>query len=357
MAGKVFSPFFYNPMKNIFAFILILSSCTTSRDSESFFNDFPKEIDLKGEYLGFSAKLNQAFDIELANNQLIVSDPDEFHFKIFNLDNSNSLRRFGKIGEGPCEIIFPTTIQKIGTESNTIGLYGRKNWKYQEVDIKVDSDIAIDSCFNQTSKSFNFNYQKLLKIGDSTFFGIGIFDLKFALAKVNSNEVEVLDIPYPFTDGNAQLGNIPMSQQGDLILKPSGDKILCTTKYAPYFEILNINGDTEIKSSYVFEGWAPETKPNDDEKSISANLNQENKFGFISSSVTNNYIYLLFSGKDFSVDPYLSEIVLVYDWEGNKIKRLNLDHEVEFITVSSDDDFLISYHDDGKPNLTRYELD
>ncbi|MEP1087903.1 BF3164 family lipoprotein [Algoriphagus sp.] len=343
-------------MKNTILFVLILSSCTSPKDSKSFFNDFPDEKNIKGKYLDFSAMLNQAFDIELINNQLIVADPDEYHFKTFDLENSNRLRRFGKIGEGPCEIIFPTTIQRIGNNSNTIGLYGRKNWKYQEMNIKAIDD-KIDSCYNQTSRAFNFNYQKLLKISDSLFFGTGIFDLKFAMSRANSNEFEVLDIPYPFTDGNAQSGNVPMSQQGDLILKPSGDKILCTTKYAPYFEILNINGEKEVKSSYVFEGWAPETKPNDDEKSISANLKQENKFGFISSSATNNYIYLLFSGKDFSIDPYLSDIVLVYDWEGNKIKRFNLDHEVEFITVSSDDEFLISYHDDGKPNLTRYDLD
>jgi hypothetical protein len=344
-------------MKNISAIIIILSACTTPKDSESFFNDFPRELEVKGEHLSFSDKIIQAFDIQIINNQLIITDPGEFHYKIFDLENSNSLRRLGKIGEGPCELIFPTTIQKISDGSNTIGLYGRKNWKYQEVNIENDNQISIDSCFNQISKSFNFNFQKLLRISDSTFLGIGIFDLKFAVAKPNSNEVEVLDIPYPFTDGNKQKGNIPMSQQGDLVLKPSGDKVLCTTKYAPYFEILNIDGDTKIKSSYVFKGWAPDINQNEDEKTISANLKKENKFGFISSSVTDNYIYLLFSGKDFSVDPYLSDIVLVYDWDGNKIKRLNLDHEVEFISVSGEDAFLISYHDDGKPNLTRYDLD
>ena len=86
-------------------------------------------------------------------------------------------------------------------------------------------------------------------------------------------------------------------------------------------------------------------------------MRDENIKAFIGSSVTNDFIYLLFSGKTRIQrnGDYANEI-WVYDWEGNQIKKFLLDQEVNQIAISPNDELLINYHDDGKPNLTRYDL-
>jgi hypothetical protein len=51
-----------------------------------------------------------------------------------------------------------------------------------------------------------------------------------------------------------------------------------------------------------------------------------------------------------------SKTVLVYDWEGNPIKVLELDQELNLISVSQNDDYLVGYVDDGQANLYKYKL-
>lgn len=65
---------------------------------------------------------------------------------------------------------------------------------------------------------------------------------------------------------------------------------------------------------------------------------------FISISVSNNYIYVLFSGKkEKEGNAFFGKEVFIYDWNGKPIKKIILDREVMTISVSPDDKKLYAF--------------
>ena len=53
---------------------------------------------------------------------------------------------------------------------------------------------------------------------------------------------------------------------------------------------------------------------------------------------------------------FQSDQVFVYDWEGNPIEVLTLDHTVSSIAVDEADRMLIGFLDERDPVLLKYEL-
>jgi len=280
--------------------------------------------------------------------RLIVSSKDtDFLFQVFDINNGKKITSFGKIGEGPCEFEFPTSIQ-LDIKDKELGLFNRKRWTYQTIDPNTFE------CSSSPTSPLDFNFQKALAVNDSTFFGIGIFKNKYATYNLNSKKTSILDVPYPFVEQKLDVNpKIAMNQQSDLHLKPDGTRILVTSIFSPFFDIIDSKRLSIIKRS---EGWAPSTMDSDDPNVLTTAVKEDNRLGYISSSVTDTNIYLLFSGKKFSENPYSSSIIHVLDWEGNKIEQLNLDMEVESITVTEDNQTLIAYFDDGKANILTYRL-
>src|SRR5690606_2836991 len=71
---------------------------------------------------------------------------------------------------------------------------------------------------------------------------------------------------------------------------------------------------------------------------------EKTRFAFVTGSVTNKYIYLLYSGKlNLVVNPNFGRIIYVYDWDGNPIKEIVLDRDIMSLTVSEDDKTLYAY--------------
>jgi hypothetical protein len=328
--------------------ILIIFSCQPKKDGGPNVFDFPKTKNLSGEKSSISDQIFQAFDLFTIDEKLIISSKNsDYLFQVFDIESQKKIASFGKIGEGPCEFEFPTSIQ-IDPIEESLGLFNRKRWAYQTIDSNTFE------CISSPTNPLDFNFQKALSINDSIFFGIGIFKNKYATYNPSSKKTTILNIPYPFVEQRLDVNpKIAMNQQGDIHLKPDGTRILVTSIFSPFFDIVDSKNLTLIKRS---EGWAPSTMDSDDPNVLTSSIKEDNRFGYISSSVTDGKIYLLFSGKKFSEEPYSSSTIHVLDWEGNNIEKINLDIEVESITVSQDDQSLFAYYDDGKANVIKYKL-
>ncbi len=71
---------------------------------------------------------------------------------------------------------------------------------------------------------------------------------------------------------------------------------------------------------------------------------EKTRSAFLNASVTEKYIYLLYSGKNKKADKYFyGEYIYVFDWNGNPIKKLTLDKSVLCIAVSQDDKVLYTF--------------
>ena len=340
-------------------FHLFFFSCSQKSVEEQSDLGFEKSISLNnGERLSLSDEINRSSDMIIINDKMVIADKDdEYYFKVFNILEEKFEGDLGKIGEGPCEIGFPTYLQAVPNNYDDIGLVLKSNFGYQEMSL-VSFDKSEESNCNNGIEKIAFDFMNYVKVADSLFIGTGIFQKKYASFKIGEQSYEELAINYPYLSAEMKSvpNSIPMSQQGKFRIKPGGKSILFTHSSNPFFDILEIENNN-ITLKFRMEGEAPDFKGSDSPSGMSAVMTDENIYGFISSSTTDDFIYLLYSGKTRvqGNENYADEI-WVYDWDGNPIKKFLLDQEVNQIAVSPNDEFLISYHDDGKPNLTRYKL-
>lgn len=134
-------------------------------------------------------------------------------------------------------------------------------------------------------------------------------------------------------------------------LRPKRDKIVLAYIHTDVIEIFDINTKKSIslKGPEIFDIEFKNYQNRWFET-------EKTKVAFIGGSVTNKYIYLLYSGKYFSDETaFKGKFIFVYDWELKPIKRIKLNLEVSHISISNDDKTIYSY-DKNRKNIIYAEL-
>lgn len=127
--------------------------------------------------------------------------------------------------------------------------------------------------------------------------------------------------------------------EGFLFLKPREDSAVLACRYSDRFVLFDIkSGNYKTLSGPL--NFSPSF---DQIKGIEypVSRNDETRFAFLGGTVTNQFIYLLFSGlkeKDHNFN--YGKLIFVYTWSGNPIRLLLLDRYVSSIAVSEDNNIL-----------------
>lgn len=66
---------------------------------------------------------------------------------------------------------------------------------------------------------------------------------------------------------------------------------------------------------------------------FSVDLTEDTQIGYINLSATTQYVYALYSNKKVYEASRKSNIVLVFDWNGNPVKKYVLDTDAYYIAV------------------------
>ena len=120
-------------------------------------------------------------------------------------------------------------------------------------------------------------------------------------------------------------------------VKPDGSQGICAQVFCGAFSIFDIEGEKlneKIRKIY----YDPKFHPSDGTM-ISPRHDRENVEAFYGAKSTDDYIFLLYSGKaiaDRSDPTYECRNLLVYDWNGNPVKRYELKNSISSIFISGD---------------------
>ncbi|SIT14379.1 BF3164 family lipoprotein [Belliella pelovolcani] len=345
-----------------FLLIAILLSCkeNTKEDISIFeLSEFETVEKLKAEYMSIaSTHINRAYDLLILNDNLIVSDPNsEKHFKIIGLSNEAFLGSFGRIGNGPCEIQFPASIQILNESSSVIGVNNRKNFGYREIFLDENQFNSMkDSCLKDYGK-FDYNYQKIIKLDEKNLVGTGLFEQRFALSSIDNGSIISEFGKYPFEEELSQYDHnvLAMAYQGEIIKHPKKPLFISTSINSFNFDIIALNTDNSLSVIAQKHYWSPLFNGVSG-NAIQATMTSDNKKGCLSTTVTEKYIYILYSGKSRKEGGVDSNTILVYDWEGKPVKLIKSDKNLNLIAADAKGKYLIGYHDDGQPNLFKITL-
>lgn len=348
-------------MKSRLFFLLIpilFGGCSGERTFQ--FNELKKTETREVELLPIGDEITRAFDLFILDGSLIISDPDQdFHFKVFDLESHELIGKFGKIGDGPCEIKFPSSIQRLAGEKNRVGVNNRKSFSYLEFQLDKVMGSVQDTCFPLDGK-FDFNYQKFVRISEDKIVGTGLFKNRFAISNTRDNEILRLMGSYPFRSEMQEFGHetLAMAYQGDLLVHPSKPWVVSTAMSSFNFDILKFNEIGDLNQVQIIEKhfWPPLFEGGSGNL-IQARMKLDNKSGCLSTTVSKKFIYILFSGKTAKEKGNESEKILVYDWDGNLQKTIVVNSVLNLIAVSENDEFLIGYLDNGKSNIFKIDLD
>ena len=287
-------------------------------------------------------------DIMYSFNSLVLMTPirssGEF-FHIYSLDQNSTSKGFLNRGKGPKEIL--------GTLS--VGIIDSLVWAY---DVSKRTICYINFLNHSKIECVNFGdkkietvpYLRIEHLNKNTIIAANCDDSnsKIDLININGNVITQFGNYSQFED--LDKNEIPAMKEANghsakLEINRDKNKLCLFYKYSDIIEIYNLETkkleySNERENEFVAE------------YSVSNKLMSQNKnttLASLNTSSTSRYIYSLFSGQGrfdkniYNKEASTSDIIHVYDWDGNFVKKLKLDRKVKVICVSSDDHSLYSY--------------
>lgn len=326
------------------------------RSIDSQFFSFEKELSAQVFSLP-SDSIGRPAAMQIVDTLLILDDSNqEYLYKVIDLKSGAIVGHLGKVGKGPGEILQPTLFEIVQGKERTIGIYDRRSFKYSEVN--VDTAIQIGNYISKiTSGTLNSNYSWVSKLDADRYIGTGYFDKRYVISdKSGSIIAYALDYPYKNDFKNASNFDVAFAMQAILKVRPDGKRIVLATYSSPNIEIVSVENSKLSKLSELYYGQ-PGFVPRSGNGMITVDYNADNTWGFIDVSVTNGYIYLLYSGRSRKKDGSplsIAKTVLVYTWEGKPLARYKLDRDVNSIAIDESNNRL--YATSLDPAIVSYDL-
>lgn len=272
----------------------------------------------------------------------------ENHISILN-KKTNKVTNTAYVGNGPNEII---QLIHVGTNRNQFLFADRVKAKIYELELSED---YLHKEIYQFPDTFTHKLFSLTELDEEHFIGTGAFEKgRFVIYNKKDNSYKFTG-KYPEDESTSLLtpSQTYMMYSGTLIGKnPSNNKFIAVKAGVMEFYTILKNNDLKLtmKRYYHF----PLFNIVGDRGLVV--YKKENVNGFQSLSYDSSYIYLLYCNStkaDKGADAFCGNIILVYDWDGNPIKRYDLEHYLRSIDMKNNTLWGVN---DNHNYLYKYEL-
>ena len=256
-----------------------------------------------------------------------------YSYTLFNLQTGTSLGRFGKIGQGPEEI-------SLGCIGN---LVNNKYYIYNFADglvAKYNTDSLTHNINTKPIKMTRIkipfgdvHFRRVIPLNDSTFLGAGInitkqytvFDHQNTFI---SSEVDV------YNANNKQFNKYQraLSNSGILRKHPTKNKFafaLSKSANIDFFDVVN----NQIRPIKLVRERDPLLNLQQNSTLVTARPSLTCPIGYLDVTVGEKYVYALYTEKKITAS-YNSDIIRVFDWEGNPIVQYKLKNEAFHIAIN-----------------------
>ncbi len=322
----------------LFLFINCKNKKTNLTEDKMSFSRFPQTDNLSFSKV-YDYKEGIIGIIQLIDSNLIilnVNNSAKYFINNYSLNRVKLSNGHIRRGKGPGEAI---GIIKIGINKKKLWLQDVPLQKILTIDIKSLLSNKPTTDFITEYKIKNHYY--MIGFKDTIhYFGIGNKNSSFKIQEVSltSNKV-TKEYGRISTSNNMNLSAYKSVYQSFIYVKPTGDKIVLPYRYLDAIDIFDINSNTELLThgpegydvDYILDG-----------KDMIRT--EKTRLSFVNGTVTNDYIYLAYSGLKWKEkNSNFAKNIYVYDWNGNPVKKLNLDRLVGGFTVSDDNKTIYAY--------------
>lgn len=315
-------------MKNFYYLLVIhlflIVSCTQKNNNQTENISYAERIK--------SYTLDSSFygprEIQCTDSNVIIYDYNSKKmYSVFQKKNMNKIFSFGSKGDGPNDYIFPEALKK-----NARGFYifDRSLGKINELLLYPNKE-PIHSYVKRSALFLGLN--NLIQTNDSSYVALSYSnDYRYVVVRNDSLFPALID--YPNDEIMSSKIQKSLSYQGRLVKHPHDDRFVFVSFYGRIMEILRLTENKELEITFSSYKIFPQYMPKDGE---GANITDNNITGVLTASVSERYIYLLYSGKKRKEDKRnFSNKIEVYDWEGTFIKSIVTDEELSGFCVDND---------------------
>ena len=321
-------------------YICLLNACK-SEDTHTVLELFPESHSLSQK------KVYDINEDSIAVIEGLVCDGEnlivyDYHsnssYTLFDEKTGEYIARFGTIGQGPIEIpvgcygyLLKGCFSVFDDQTRIVMKYNLDSLRSGKVNAAPKRLTKYDIPDAQISR--------LIAINDSTFFSAGTYRDRYQYLLFDKNS-KVLDYSvdiYNVADSTFNKYTKFLSNQGDLIMHPEKQKFACSINFSSnidFFEIV----DNEIKLTKSLRLGNPTSQPVTSTivgggMYCSVDLTENSQIGYINLCATGEYVYALYSEKKAIKSTRKSNVVLVFDWSGNPVKKYLLDTDAYYIAV------------------------
>lgn len=321
---------------------------------------FSKRTDTVPEYsLQHKVLLNDNFVIGKVRCMTLTSDSipvvvniqSEHVFQRLDY-KKQEIRNYGHRGQGPDDFLFPTALSV--WKNDTIGCWDINKRRYSTMEL-ISGDSLVQFCHLFETHDSLLHYE-ILPVCNEQFIATGIY---------NNYRLEVLDkeghfvkgfgvCPYRNDEEFKISGSIRSEvYQGRLAVNPSGTLLVHALLRANILSFYDIqpNGDLNLVTEQV--GSYPDYDYNTGAMALSA------KIYYLDVYATERYVYILYSGKNYKENKdkaFVGKIIKVYDRKGRHVRSLNLDIDIQVMSVSPNDSKLYAIAFQPDPILVSFDM-
>ena len=264
------------------------------------------------------------------------------------------INTFGEVGQGPGEFIFPESMRFM---PDKIAVFDRSLIRLSEISFPPLDTMNISSI---TDKCF-VGLNNVLRVDDSLFVGLTYLDTA-RLMVVNDGALYPSELGYPDDGIVAPMRQKALAYQGNLLKHPLKDEFVYASLYGKIVEFYKLDRtENKIWSSVCKNFIFPQYTPVEDNSEIESNFTVDNITGYIYACVSDEYVFLLYSGKTVRDSrKNFSNQIEVYNWGGDLVKILMIDEDLSAFCVDSKNRMIygVTYsEEDEKALLLGYEID
>ncbi len=237
-------------------------------------------------------------------------------------------------------------------------MFEMQSKEYQEFPIEQILESEQDPPCNPFQGRFGSEMRWVVQLEENLFVGAGPGLKPYALLSGNKIVQAIGELPFQDQFQGIDPRNLDLAYQNRIIKHPTKPLVLGTSSFSFNMDIFELQDNDTLSLKKSLHFWPPEFEPSTEPNKFFAAMKEENRFGNVSTSVSENFIYVLYSDEPWKFQfPIKSKRVLVYDWDGNPVSILELDQEVNMLAAHENDDYLIGYLDDGQANLFRFDME
>jgi hypothetical protein len=344
-------------IKIILGASVIFTSCKFENKGENFKDYFAnvEVIELTGNRIHLQENgkpLSYMFNMTFFDSLILVNEfPDrDYTYKLIDL-RDQSVRSFGKKGEGPNELLSDAFYFSVDRPNNRLFLTDNVHYYIYDVfDLKNGSD--------EPKEKFTIDQR------DKRFMGSTVHVNGYIVGSMLHKRFCAYQISnQKLIEGEAYKGgpSMALANQSFYMNHPTKNMAVYGMSKVPEFGILTIKKDTIEVNKFSWGETSLEVSHTKETMAVVGN--EELRYEYTSVAVTEEFIYFLYSGKKIDrssrksmMNSGLSNEVYVLDWEGKPIRKYKLDQPTRSIAVDSKDKILYTASFEENPMLVAYNL-